>query len=148
MYEKGEWVIVFGGTFEINRKTKNLNFVVAKVIHEGLDDLFIETVSNSGSIYGKQKMFVSKKACRKVPVKDIDVSTDRRRPQPGDLVYYHHKDYKGKIVDFVGHVLEMKYEPGRPTMALVNYPDKPNWYSVEYILVLNVHKDSEQHTII
>ena len=58
MYEKGEWVIVFGGTFEINRKTKNLNFVVAKVIHEGLDDLFIETVSNSGSIYGKQKMFV------------------------------------------------------------------------------------------
>ena len=142
MYKKGEWVVVFGGIADIDKKIKNVSFTIAKVLEEGVDDLFVETISNS-SFYTPERLFVAKKACRKIPVSDVDISTDRRKPLPGDLVYYYHKDYTGKVVEFASIALEVKYDPGRSTMVLVDHSGKPSWYSSDYILVLDVNNTNE-----
>ena len=41
MWNKGDWVVVIGGTFDRSGDLKKVQFTIASVVEEGLDDLLV-----------------------------------------------------------------------------------------------------------
>ena len=91
MWNKGEWVVVIGGTFNRDGAIKDVSFTIASVVEIGLDDLLVKPKDQ----YSRMK-FVPKKTCRHIPVNNVKVYDGLRKPQCGDLVYYYHKDWNKK----------------------------------------------------
>lgn len=134
MWNKGEWVVVIGGTFDRDGAIKDVCFTIASIVEVGLDDLLVKPKDQ----YSRMK-FVSKRACRRIPVSDVNVYDGLRKPQCGDLVYYYYKDWNKKEVTSVSHVLELRKEIGAGVSALIHVGDKQFWSPIENLLVLDVN---------
>ena len=138
MWEKGDWVVVVGGTFDKEGKMREVSFIIASVMEIGIDDLLV----NPKEHYGRPK-FVPKVMCQKIPIDKIKPYDSTRKPKCGDLVYYYHKDYNRKLITSVSHVLELRNEPGVGVSALILVGDKDIYVPVENLLVLDVHNNKE-----
>ena len=134
MWNKGEWVVVIGGTFNKEGAIKDVSFTIAKIIEVGLDDLLVKPKDH----YARLK-FVSKRTCRRIPVSDVKVYDGLRKPQCGDLVYYYHKDWNKKEVTAVSHVIELRKDTGQSVSALILVENEQVWASIEDLLVLDVN---------
>jgi len=135
MWNKGDWVVVIGGTFTKSSSLKNVSFTIAKIIEEGLDDLLVVPKES----YQTRAIFVPKKACQKIPVDKIAVFDEIRKPKCGDLVYYYEKNYNRKTVTSVSHVWELRSDPGVGLFALITIEEKQIWVPVQQLLVLDVN---------
>ena len=137
MWTKGEWVVVIGGTFDRDGTIKDISFTIAQIIQVGLDDLLVKPKDHFSRL-----KFVPKKTCRRVPVNDVKVYDDLRKPQCGDLVYYYYKDWNKKQTTAVSHVLELRKDTGTGVCALIVIEDKQVWVPIENLLVLDVNNAS------
>ena len=134
MWNKDEWVVVIGGTFDRSGAIKDVSFTIAQIVEIGLDDLLVKPKDH----YARLK-FVPKKTCRRIPVSDVKVYDQVRRPECGDLVYYYCKDWNKKETTSVSHVLELRRDAGAGVSALILVGDKQIWAPVENLLVLDVN---------
>ena len=134
MYEINDWVVIVGCVINDLGRRSSVNFTVAKIIEVGIDDLIVKPNRSFSCL----PLFVSKNSCRKIPVDDIDVTNDLRKPQIGDLVLYYHAKWSGETERTVGYVLEMKYDPGRPREALVLTDGENKWLEYNKLLVLEL----------
>ena len=134
MWNKGEWVVVIGGTFNRDGVIKDISFTIARIVEIGLDDLLVKPKEQ----YSRMK-FVPKKTCRRIPVNNVKVYDEIRKPECGDLVYYYHKDWNKREVTSVSHVLELRKDPGSGVCALIQIEDKQIWAPIENLLVLDVN---------
>lgn len=134
MWNKNEWVVVIGGTFNRDGAIKDVSFTIASIVEVGLDDLLVKPKDR----YSRLR-FVSKRACRRIPVSDVKVYDSLRKPQCGDLVYYYHKDWNKKEVTAVSHVLELRKDTGHSVSALILVENEQVWASIEDLLVLDVN---------
>ena len=105
MWNKGEWVVVIGGTFDRDGIIKDVSFTIARIVEIGLDDLLVKPKDQ----YSRMK-FVPKKTCRRIPVNNVKVYDEIRRPECGDLVYYYHKDWNKKEIPQTMLVLTLKID--------------------------------------
>ena len=136
MWNKGEWVVVIGGTFNKEGAIKDVSFTIAKIIEVGLDDLLVKTKDH----YSKLK-FVPKKTCKRIPVDNVQVYDQIRKPECGDLVYYYRKDWSKPEVTAVSHVLELRKDTGSGVYALIQVEDKQLFVPIENLLVLDVNNN-------
>ena len=134
MWNKDEWVVVIGGTFGRDGMIKEVSFTIAQIVEIGLDDLLVKPKDH----YARLK-FVPKKTCRRIPVSDVKVYDQLRKPQCGDLVYYYHKDWNKKEIKSVSHVLELRKDTGTGVCALILVGEKQVWVPIENLLVLDVN---------
>lgn len=139
MWNKGDWVVVVGGTFDRDGKIRDVSFQIASIVEIGLDDLLVKPKEH----YSMQLKFVPKKTCQKIPVGQIQVYDETRKPECGDLVYYHEKSWNKNLVTSVSHVLELRIDQGRGVSALILIGDKQDWVDIKYLLVLDVNNASE-----
>tara|TARA_B100000131_G_C18013847_1_gene571671 strand:- start:399 stop:818 length:420 start_codon:yes stop_codon:yes gene_type:complete len=135
MWNKGDWVVVIGGTFSKSGDLKKVSFTIASVVEEGLDDLLVLPKE----AYTSRCIFVPKKSCQKIPVQKVEVYEETRKPQHGDLVFYYEKNWNKKEVKAVSHVWELRNDPGSGVCALITVEDKQIWVPVENLLVLDVN---------
>ena len=136
MWNKGEWVVVIGGTFNKEGAIKDVSFTIAKIIEVGLDDLLVKPKDH----YSKLK-FVPKKTCKRIPVDNVQVYDQIRKPECGDLVYYYRKDWSKPEVTAVSHVLELRKDTGSGVYALIQVEDKQLFVPIENLLVLDVNNN-------
>ena len=134
MWQKGEWVVVIGGTFDRYGKLKEPSFTIASILEIGLEDLLVDPKDRHS-----RPKFVSKKSCQRIPVNNIEVYEQIRKPHVGDLVYYYKKDWNRNVVKSVSHVLELRREIGEEVYALINVEEKQIWVNLENLLVLDVN---------
>ena len=132
MWEKGEWVVVIGGTFDKSGKVKEPSFTIASILEIGLDDLLVEPKDRHS-----RPKFVPKKSCQRIPVGTVEIYEQTRKPQVADLVYYYKRDWNGNIVSSISHVLELRRDIGADVYALVNVREKQVWVPIENLLVLD-----------
>ena len=138
MYEKGEWIVAIGGTFDREGNIKEVSFTIASILEIGIDDLLIQPKGH----YERPK-FVPKKTCQRIPIDKIKVYDTIRKPQCGDLVYYYRKDWNKRLVTSVSHVLELRKDAGVGVCALILIGDKQVWVPIENLLVLDVHNSND-----
>ena len=134
MWQKGEWVVVIGGTFGRNGKMKEPSFTIASILEIGLDDLLVDPKERH-----TRPKFVPKRACQRIPVSSTEIYQTTRKPQVGDLVYYYRKDWNKNLVTAVSHVLELRRDLGNDFYALVNVEEKQIWVPIDNLLVLDVN---------
>ena len=139
MWKKGEWVVVIGGTFDKSGKMKKVSFTIASIVEEGLDDLLVLPKE----AYVSRPIFVPKKTCAKIPVEKVEVYSEIRKPQIGDLVYYYEKNWNKKEIKGVSHVWELRNDPGSGVCALITVEDKQIWVPISNLLVLDVNNSNE-----
>ena len=117
-----------------NGELKEASFTIASILEIGLDDLLVDPKERH-----TRPKFVSQKSCQRIPVDSVEVYEETRKPHVGDLVYYYRKDWNGKLVTSVSHVLELRREIGHEVYALINVGDKQIWVPAENLLVLDVN---------
>ena len=139
MWNKGDWVVVIGGTFDRSGGLKNVQFTIASVVEEGLDDLLVLPKE----AYQTRCIFVPKRSCQKIPIKSIEVYQETRKPKHGDLVFYYEKNWNKKEVTSVSHVWELRNDAGSGVCALITVEEKQIWVPVQQLLVLDVNNPSE-----
>lgn len=135
MYDIGDWVILIGCTVGKKNQRKKFNFEVANVIEVGAEDLIVRTLG-----YAASSKIVSKNSCRKIPVDNINVTSSIKKPKIGDLIMYFHEKYDSSIEKYVGHIIEIKYSPGKLPEGLIVTPDGEKWLDFKHILVLSVEQ--------
>ena len=138
MWQKDEWVVVIGGTFDQKGKMKEPSFTIASILEIGIDDLLVDPKDRHS-----RPKFVPKKSCQRIPVGSIEIYEKTREPQIGDLVYYYRKDWSGTVIAAVSHVLELRRDLGNDVDALINLEDKQTWVSIQNILVLDVNNEAK-----
>lgn len=137
MYEVNDWVIIVGCVINNVGYRSSVNFTVAQVVEVGVDDLIVKPNRSFSNL----PLFVSKNACRKIPVNDVDVTNVLRKPKIGDLVLYYHAKWSGETERIVGYVLEFKFDPGRAQEALVLSDGENKWLEYNKLLVLEVPEE-------
>lgn len=136
MWKKGDWVVIVNGTFEKSKGLKDVSFSIAQILEEGMDDLLVQPQKKAN--WGPTRViFVPKTRCKYIPIDMPDIYEEKRKPHLGDLVYYYHKDYNGKINSSVSHVLELRHELGDQPSAMITLDEKHKWVSVDDLLVLD-----------
>ena len=140
MWNKGDWVVVVGGTFDKTEALKDVSFTIGQILEEGMDDLLIQPQAKA-SWNSKRAIFVPKSRCKYIPIAMPSVYESTRRPNIGDLVYYYYRDYSGKVNSCVSHVWELRHELSEDPSALITFDTKQQWVSVRELLVLDT-KDS------
>ena len=139
MWKKGDWVVVISGTFDKSKDFKDVSFSICQIMEEGLDDLLVKPQQKSLQSWGRNPFFVPKTRCKYIPVDLPDIYETVRRPRIGDLVYYYHTDYTGKIQSTVSHVWELRHGTSEVPQAMITFNSKNKWVSVDNLLVLDVN---------
>jgi hypothetical protein len=139
MWNKGDWVVVIGGTFDRSGDLKKAQFTIAEIVEEGLDDLLVLPKES----YQTRCIFVSKKSCQKIPIKTIEVYQETRKPRHGDLVFYYEKNWNKQLTTAISHVWELRSDAGAEVCALVTVEDKQIWVPIKQLLVLDVNNPQE-----
>ena len=137
MWKKGDWVVVIGGTFGKSRKLQEVTFQIASIVEIGLDDLLVKPKER----YSASLKFVPKRTCRKIPVENIEVYEELRKPECGDLVYFYEKNWNKKETTAVSHVWELRNDPGSGVCALITVENKNIWVPIGNLLVLDVNNN-------
>ena len=139
MWNKGDWVVVIGGTFDRSGDLKKVQFTIASIVEEGLDDLLVLPKE----AYASRCIFVPKKSCQKIPIQNIEVYQETRKPRHGDLVFYYEKNWNKNVVSAVSHVWELRSDAGSGVCALITVEDKQIWVPAQQLLVLDVNNPEE-----
>lgn len=136
MWNKGDWVVVIGGTFDKSQALKDVSFTIAQIIESGMDDLLVQPQSKA-SWNSKRAIFVPKSRCKYIPIDMPAVYETTRKPQIGDLVYYYYRDYSGNVHTCVSHVWELRHELSEDPSAMITFEGKHRWVSTRELLVLD-----------
>ena len=140
MWNKGDWVVVIGGTFGKSKDCKDVSFSICQILEEGLDDLLVRPQQKTH--WSKRAFFVPKSRCQYIPIDLPDIYDDVRKPQVGDLVYYYYVEYTGNKQTTISHVLELRHNIGESPSAMILYENTQMWVSIKNLLVLGVHNEN------
>ena len=134
MYSIGDLVVIVGCTIDGSKQRRKIQLTIAKILEIGRDDLIVKPMRS----YGDRSMFISKNACKQIPLNDTDVENQLRKPQIGDLVLYYYQKWSEEVERCVGYILEIKYEPGHTPRALIMSDGENKWYDYSRLLVLDI----------
>ena len=117
-FKKSDIVIVLGATKTKKGITK-IHRMLAKIIHVGRYDLFVESVTNSSYGYANSAFRASKKSCVIVRDDDAEPSGHIIEPKIGDLVLSYTKGVTNKAEVRTGILTDIIDKPGSSKQAKI-----------------------------